>query len=256
MSLEHVKTVVLSVKESLAQAVFPWRCAGCDKLSQRTVCEVCITKFGPAKGKCCVCQTPSPFGLTHPKCQSRYSLDGVLSSFDYHEGNLNKCIVQGKYYFTPQIFAELGQKMGEWMKTNFVPEFWEGAVFTYIPLHRKRENWRGFNQSEILAKEIAKTFNAPYERLLVRLKNTAIQKDLAKEEREVNMQSAFACKTQVGNWYDFLFQINTRENVRPQGKKILIVDDVATTGATLLSAGRVLKQAGAKQVFGLTLARD
>ena len=109
-----------------------------------------------------------------------------------------------------------------------------------FPIGKKRLKWRGFNHTEEIAKVLSAALSIPiHTDLLQRTKNTPPQIALTKEERIRNMQD--------------VFQVQNREQL--QGKKILLLDDVFTTGATLQEAARALKKAGAHQVFGIVVAR-
>jgi len=107
-----------------------------------------------------------------------------------------------------------------------------------VPLHLSRKRERGYNQSRILAEEISKTVSVPLlEKVLIRKKKTKDQTHLSPEERERNVRGAFVA----------------RADSTLRGKKVILVDDVMTTGATLKECARVLKQAGAREVIGVTL---
>jgi len=110
-----------------------------------------------------------------------------------------------------------------------------------LPLHPSREKERGFNQSELLAEIISKTFNLPLEKnILIRAKNTRAQAELTDwEERQANLQNAFT--------------VANPENLK--GKNIILVDDVYTSGATMSAAAETLRASGAKKIIGLVLAK-
>ena len=107
-----------------------------------------------------------------------------------------------------------------------------------VPLHNVRERERGYNQSKILAEEISElTFLPLLDKVLIRKKNTRDQTNLNAEERERNVRGAFV----------------VRDNIELKGKKVILVDDVMTTGATLKECSRVLKEAGVREVAGVTV---
>lgn len=109
-----------------------------------------------------------------------------------------------------------------------------------VPLHFRRRFMRRFNQSSLLALHISREAKKPYEPfLLKRIRHTKQQTQLNKEERKKNVRGAFS----IGNNFDV------------KGKTILLVDDVLTTGATLSSCAKTLKEAGAKKVYCLVFAR-
>jgi ComF family protein len=114
------------------------------------------------------------------------------------------------------------------------------TVFVPIPLSAKKLQQRGYNQSLLLARGLAKKFTLPYADVLLRIKETKPQFGLQKNERKTNMKDAFAVKKGSFKKYTSVF----------------LVDDVLTTGATLSEAARVLKQNGVQNVWGITFARD
>jgi ComF family protein len=122
-------------------------------------------------------------------------------------------------------------------------EFFQGTVFDLtipVPLHPKRLRWRGFNQAVILAREVGRLWEIPVDPfLLLRSRETPPQTELREDERRKNVRGAFT--------------VNPRKSV--QGKKLLLVDDVYTSGATVNECSRTLLRAGAKQVQVLTLTR-
>ncbi len=113
----------------------------------------------------------------------------------------------------------------------------EDVTVVPVPLHSKRLAERGFNQAQFLGGRVAKEMGWPLEHFLYRSRETKTQTNLTREQRRMNVSSAFACKGDVA------------------GKNILLVDDVITTGATLEECAKVLKRAGAKRVKALVVAR-
>jgi len=101
---------------------------------------------------------------------------------------------------------------------------------------------RGYNQAEILAKDLAKRFNCICLDCLERTRNTKSQFKLNKEDRKKNIEGAFTLKLKF--------------KARIKGRTIIVVDDILTSGATISEAAKVLKVAGAGDVWGLALARE
>ena len=108
-----------------------------------------------------------------------------------------------------------------------------------VPLHKNRQDLRGFNQSELIARKLSKKLNLPGGCALARTKDTEAQVSLSREFRLTNLVGAFTCTDK-----EFI-----------TGKNILLVDDVATTLSTLNECARALKDAGAKKVWGIVVAR-
>lgn len=116
-------------------------------------------------------------------------------------------------------------------------------ILVPIPLSKTKLRKRGYNQAEILAKELAKRFNLQSQNVLKRVKDTKTQVGKSSVDRKLNIKGAFVISPSASSGF--------RKNC-----SILLIDDVVTTGSTLKEAANVLKRAGAKKVIGLTLARD
>ena len=116
-----------------------------------------------------------------------------------------------------------------------------GWIFVPVPLFSSKLKKRGYNQSEILAKELSKKFKIPFQNILERTRNTKTQVGLSNIDRKLNIKNAFS--------------FNNQKSVI-SNQSIFLVDDVVTTGSTLKEAAKVLKRNGVKRVIGLTLARD
>ena len=116
------------------------------------------------------------------------------------------------------------------------------SLIVPVPLHIKRKRWRGFNQAEVLASRLAEGFNLVMRAyILNRIKDTQAQTKLKRKQRLKNIKNAFKVNNE---WQDKL-----------KSTKILLVDDVATSGRTLNECARALKESGAKEVWGIVLAR-
>jgi ComF family protein len=129
------------------------------------------------------------------------------------------------------------QWLNDYLIANPVPR----EVLVPVPLHHKRLRERGYNQSRLLAQELVKLTNLPMvDDCLTRHRHSPPQARTATvDERRSNVASAFSCR-----------------DGRLQGKKVLLIDDVSTSGATLDACARALKEAGAISVWGLVLARE
>lgn len=166
--------------------------------------------------------------LQHPPC---YDLHRSLLSY---EGVAKDLVHQLKYH--GQFWVK---RFYEQYLENLKNLFRDVDLIIPIPLHLKRLQKRGYNQSQILAEAWSQILNQPLKKnILLRTKNTVPQIHLDIEERQNNLKQAFA--------------IYHAEEI--EGKNILLVDDVHTTGATLNMASRELKKVGVKSVFATSLA--
>lgn len=220
----------------LLDLLFPKRCVSCGKLGSY-ICRECFSKIEYLqKPVCPVCQRQAIGGKTHPGCQGKYNLDGLVVACRY-TGPVRAAIQKVKYrwaYDICQILLEI--LTASLWKFDLPPDL----ILVPVPLHSRRRRWRGFNQAELLAKEIAKRFNQPYGDLISRAQETRTQVGLSKKARKENVRGVFALKKSVTG------QI--------RDKNFLLVDDVYTSGATMQEAARVLKKAGANNVWAMAIA--
>jgi ComF family protein len=192
---------------------------------------------------CPFCRRPNENGLTCRTCHEheQKSLDGCLTAGNYNDLLLSHLIKACKYSFAKELIPIIGSYLfcfcqnnisyGDNILTN------KNKIIVPIPLHAKRLNWRGFNQAELLANYLAEKFQIDLVPNLARIKNNPPQAKLTEEKRRINISGCFS-------WIG--------ESL--SGKKIILIDDVATTGSTLDEAARVLKIAGAAKVFAITAA--
>lgn len=228
---------------NLFDLLFPKRCVGCSSFGSY-VCADCFAHISFCdEGWCLVCQKPAIGGITHPCCRGRYTIDGVFSSLAYR-GIIKKVIYRFKY---PPYLSSLAIFLGELFyegiiqQESFMRVLQGDILFVPIPLHTRRFKKRGYNQSEILAQQLGVRLNMTIVCFLERIKNTNTQVGLSRKEREANIRGAFRVKESC-------------KNILQDYRQIFLIDDVVTSGATLKEAAMVLKKAGAKNVYGLTLA--
>ncbi len=228
----------------LFSLLFPRKCLGCGQWGSY-FCSHCLNRISLADQKICpVCEKPAIHGLTHARCQTAQSLDGLTTIFSY-QGLTEKAIKKIKYKFISDLAQDLVEAFlsfcGEDQAfSRFCQK--EKPVFLSIPLHPRRKRWRGFNQTELLGKMIASNLGLIFEpNLLIRTKNTKPQTQLKDQERKKNVLG--------------VFKINKNLSFLIRASRFVIFDDVWTTGSTLKEGAKTLKRAGAKKVWGLTLAR-
>jgi ComF family protein len=224
--------------------IFPKKCVACRK-GGSYLCENCFSylSFDP-KSLCLLCNNPSFNNLTHPRCKRKYAIDGCFSALSYNK-TTQRLIYNFKYKpYLADLKNVLADLFYESIIQNeqFQAQIQKGEwIFVPIPLSSSKLRKRGYNQAEILAKELSKKFNFPVQNFLQRTKETKTQVGLTNLQRKLNVKEAFGL-------------VNHKSSV--VNKNILLVDDVVTTGSTLSEAAKILKRGGAQKVFGLTLARD
>ncbi len=223
---------------NLIDFLFPKQCLGCKRYGSY-ICEKCLPSSYIVKQKCIVCEKWAIDGFTHPRCEGKYTIDRTISIWDYN-GTIRKAIVALKYKFAKEIADELTQYTLNTLN-NMNIQFPKDSILVPIPMHWHRKNWRGFNQVEEIGKSLSQSLDLRYmPNLLLRMERRFAQVGLKAEERTKNIEG--------------VFDINGKLQM-PVNKPIVLFDDVYTTGATLKEAGKILKKAGAKKVWVLTIAR-
>ncbi len=200
-----------------------------------SVCSVCWNSLEiEVKPYCSECRLDLDIGQTH-NCSAYLDRVYSLGLFD---GNFQELIHQFKYKGKVSAGKSLGIRLARELKKQQVSDV---AYLVPVPLHKARKRERGFNQSEIVAESLGAELNLKVEKnILSRIKNTKDQTKLSIEERKQNVAGAFQVR-------------DTRQIL--SDKKVILVDDVITTGATLNECAKVLKQAGVKEILAVTIAK-
>lgn len=229
------------VYKLVIDTILPIRCTVCRKEHTEAVCNDCIQHMELViHQRCVVCGKSSPFGLTHVLCKTTQTPDRTLCLLQYKSPGCAESIITGKYKFIPSVFTVYGKLLAQHFETELQILNKDQVIITSLPLHPRRKRWRGYNQSEILAKTYAEYLGLHYEDTLVRVRSTKTQKDLNKDKRIENVQNSFALSPVAA----------LKEKI------ILLIDDVTTTGSTLQEAAKILKQNGALSVWCIALAQD
>lgn len=224
----------------LLDLLFPKYCLGCGKLGAY-ICIKCADHLKYIQKDICVyCKRPSLYGLTHPLCKKRHGLDGCISFF-YYNNLLKKVIKNIKYRHAVCIWSEFYKliKPDLLYRTKFFTSVTPLSTLSPIPLHKDRLKERGFNQAELIAHFLETFLNISVHNYLKRSRYTNSQAQLqATDQRKKNIKNAFEAVQDV-----------------PADITIILVDDVITSGSTILEAATVLKKERAQKVFAITLAR-
>ncbi|MDD3647941.1 MAG: phosphoribosyltransferase family protein [Candidatus Dojkabacteria bacterium] len=227
----------------LQELFFPAFCEGCGETGS-CLCESCLRqKICIRKAQQChVCKKIILRGLIHSECKSKTSLSGVFIAVDYSKF-IENYIGDIKYEFYYKMIDDLIPLFQKAFKENDTfHRVVSNSIFTFVPLHSKRKRWRGFNQSELLAKKLSVVWKVECKGVLARKRKTKSQVGLNRKERLENLKGAF--------------EVKDSQTVRLlNGQSMIIVDDVMTSGGTLEECALVLKRAGVRNVYGLVVAR-
>lgn len=219
--------------------IYPPFCVVCRKAGNHYLCPECIEKIDLIEPPYCrKCGTPTESYLCS-ECRDNEFVFEFSRSTGIFEGTLRTAIHTLKYDF----HLALADPLADLMVRCFPSTHLAGKIdmVVPVPIHHSRKTERGFNQAEELARRLCKKVSLPIEtRALVKSRPTKHQVDLPYEQRALNVTGAFVVKNR-----DLI-----------QGKRILLIDDVFTTGSTLNEAAKALKNAGSAEIYAYTLARS
>lgn len=221
-----------TISTYLLELFFPRQCAGCGVFDE-DLCASCVTKFELSLFSCIFCGRENNDGRTCARCKNYFFLDGLCSSASYHDPLTQKIITAFKY----RNHRAIAISLAELMRGSVPP----GDNLLALPLAAARLRARGYNQAELLARELGKLTSLPLmnQSLFLKIRATPQQaKAKSREKRFEQIKNAFAL---------------TDSSVIAS-KRVILVDDVATSGATLNEAARVLKNGGAFSVWGWVFA--
>lgn len=243
-------SIVRGVADALTSVLFPAPCRICGTVLTRAgmlpICEACFQSFQPMRSPMCVCcgrpfVSEATLDAEAPKCfvcrREVYAFE-YARSFGAYTDEMVRAVSLLKY----EKLTRLGQWFAERLHQiiDADPVLRPVDVVVPVPLHPSRLHERGYNQAELIAKPLARKLRLPLRPyLLVRTKPRPPRLLLSRRERWLTVRGAY----------------EMRKGARVDNLRVLLVDDVFTTGATLDACARALKKAGAKSVIGLTVAR-
>ena len=215
-----------------------WRCLSCGReifdggyfcddcklklpLNDGNICDRCGRKTIQSQTACTTCK------------QGIQNFNKARSSFEYQKPI--KQLIQKLKFYNKRFYAEV---FADYLAITYFKNMFAPDVITYVPMTEKAKRKRGYNQSEMLAKELSKRVNVQVVDCLVKIKETKRQAKLNKAQRMKNLQGAF--------------KVVDKKLVK--GKRVLLVDDVLTTGTTVNAVSEKLLKAGATCVDVLTVA--
>ena len=214
----------MKILDLIAHLLYPWKCVFCESVLKDTdICHECEKKL--------------PYTVGDSAMQKFPFIDKCVSPL-YYKDKVRASVHRYKFGGCSAYSRRYAALMSDCVENNL--DCRSIDVISWIPLSKKRLHQRGYDQARLLAEEIAAKTGLPCRQLLQKVKNNSAQsltRD-AKQRRE-NVAGVYALD----------------DGADVSGLRILLVDDVVTTGATMSEAARILRKAGAKSVFGITLAR-
>ncbi|MEA3398364.1 MAG: double zinc ribbon domain-containing protein [Patescibacteria group bacterium] len=248
-------------RDFILDIIFPVSCINCEA-EGRWLCRACSRKLQFSSSQYCLnCKKQNIYGEFCDNCSAYYSLNGVWIAGDYEDKILSELIKTLKYKFVNAIAGILGDyaaiflanliKINSNSSINFIHPLKHGSpapnifsnfshsLIVPVPLHKQRLKWRGFNQAQKIAEIVANKLNLEIDSSnLIRIKRAKPQAKINAAQRKKNIINCF-------QW----------QGKNLNQKNIILFDDVATTGSTLNECARILKNAGAKEIWGLAIAK-
>lgn len=211
--------------EEVSNFLFPEKCAICGKKERNIICIKCLDYLEKYENI-----------QMHEKISN--NIDLLIYLFKY-EKIIRKEILAFKFFDKPKIGKAFAKIIVKNEKVCGKIEFCD--IIIPVPMSKIKKAQRGYNQTEILANEISKNFELEYSNnILIKIKNNKRQSSLSKLERLKNVEGVFKIQNEI----------------ELKNKKIILIDDIFTTGATLNECAKMLKMAGARQVIALVIAKD
>lgn len=208
----------VGIVERLLCLLFPSRCLLCDK----------ITAAGAAFCDDCVDLCPSVPIVRNLTSGNREFT--VLSALPYRDG-FRETLHSYKFQGERACAAPIGRLMAEFLSKA------DGFdCVTWVAMSKKKKRLRGYDQSELLARSVARTLGLPCLRLIEKVRETDTQHELPREQRITNIKNAY------------------RADASAAGRSVILIDDIVTTGSTICECAEALYRAGAKEVLGLCAA--
>ena len=230
----------MKIWNTFLELIFPGRCPVCDKIL-------------PLGGKICPSCVEKPYRIVSTYCRKcgkliddereEYCRDCRETIHFYIQGralyeyasvreSLYRFKYKGRCEYANYYGMELAEHLGE------IIRYWRPDVLVPVPLHRSRKRQRGYNQAELLARELGRRMNIPVDtKLIKRIKKTVPQKQLDRQMRQNNLKKAFKID---------------RNDVKLS--TIIIIDDIYTTGSTVDAIARVLRETGMRNIYFIALA--
>lgn len=205
---------------STLDMLFPPKCLTCGALAE-AYCAACRAEIRPAE-----------------EAGALPARVAAVRSVGYHEESLRRAVLRLKFGQQVALVGPLARLLAEELRQGLTE--WQPDALVPVPIHWRRLLERGFNQSDLLARSVGRHAGLPVWRVLRRTRATPHQVGLSAAEREENLRGAF--------------ELTPRHKVH--GARLVLVDDVRTTGTTLSECAAVLRNAGAAEVFALTVTFD
>lgn len=240
----------IKILKKFLDLLFPRQCLNCGEFGAN-ICDNCERKFLDQRRvqECYVCKRMIKGGkeengkYLHNSCKDKANLNGIFVCLNYTK-LAEKMITQLKY----GLYTDLVKDISKYYLESFENMIAQGefdkekVLLVPVPLYKYKQRKRGFNQAELIAKEISEQSGVKYSNLLMRVRNTRTQVGLSKEQRERNLNEAFVIDREKYNQFN-------------KSSIIILIDDIMTTGTTLEKCASVLHSNRIRNIYGLVFTR-
>lgn len=221
--------ITIKILETLLELIYPNVCGFCEEINKNSLCKNCKQKIESIKVE----------KIDNYKNDKSKSFDNHGYIFKY-EGQIRKMLIDYKFNDKAYLYKTFTRMILNSEKICDYISLYD--IIIPVPIHKRRLQERGYNQSQLIAKEFVSEFNIIklMEKNLIKTKNNAAQNQLKKEERILNVKGVYNL-------------------IKPEilyGKKVVLLDDIYTTGNTANECAKLLKSAGVKEIGILTIAKD
>ena len=214
--------------EKFLNLIFPNVCGFCNKIDKNSLCKNCELNLAKYKINCI---------KDYTKNNKKY-FDYLYSALKY-ENEVREKIIKYKFNENSYLYKTFAKIIIKDKKIYGFLKLYD--IIIPVPMHKFKKSVRGYNQSELLANEIAKQMELAFEKaVLIKIKNTKVQSTLTKTQRRENVKNVFF----------------VTDATKIKDKKIILIDDIYTTGCTVNECSKVLKQSGAREICVVTIAKD
>ncbi len=231
-------TAFTGIKNWILDLMFPKFCVGC-RSEGTFLCAACRAGLPSPAPSCPVCSRRNFTGILCDPCAEKTNLRRFLAPFPYSHPLVRELIHTYKYTGVRELAPLLADEISSYLHRYAIRPA-EPACLIPIPLHRRRERERGFDQARLLARALSERLSLPIAAAVIRSRST---------EQQARLDSHDARRRNVAD----AFRVIAPEAI--SGRTAILVDDVSTSGATLTEAARVLREAGARTVWAIVIAK-
>lgn len=232
----------MNIVDFLKDLIAPKKCYSCKK-EWYFFCSECFKKSNTHSPFCYICKKPSDNFEIHKNCHLVSSFSRIMVFWRYKDYYLQKLIKDGKFYGKKEVYKDVWKYLSEFFLEHYSLDKKQEYIIVAAPMHFFRRWKRGYNHSDVLAKEVAKNLGIVYyKNLIVKKQYTKQQSHLSREERLINVRGAF--------------RVHEKYKEILSWKTIILIDDVVSTGSTLWEIANLLKIRKVKDIIWLVIASD